>query len=109
MTEPLQISFEVACTVDDAFSTWTERIGTWWPADHTISGSLAEVIFEGRVGGRIYERTPQGEEHEWGVVTDWRPPKELGYRWHLGFGPESFTEVAVTFSQLDKDLSLIHI
>ena len=109
MTEPLQISFEVACAVDDAFSTWTERIGTWWPADHTISGSLAEVIFEGRVGGRIYERTPQGEEHEWGVVTDWRPPKELGYRWHLGFGPESFTEVAVTFSQLDKDRTRVEI
>jgi hypothetical protein len=46
--------------------TWTERIGTWWPADHTISGSPVAVVLEGKVGGRIYERAKHGEEHDWG-------------------------------------------
>jgi hypothetical protein len=52
--------------------TWTERIGTWWPADHTISGAPVAVVLEGRIGGRIYERTAQGGEHDCGVVTVWR-------------------------------------
>ena len=82
--------------IDHAFAIWTQRIGTWWPADHTVSGDPAAVVLEGRVGGRIYERTRQGEEHDWGVVTDWRPPDQLSYRWHLGVGPEAATDVAVS-------------
>jgi uncharacterized protein YndB with AHSA1/START domain len=109
MIDPLQISFEVSCTVDDAFAAWTERIGTWWPADHTVSGSPAEVIFEGRVGGRIYERTRQGVEHDWGVVTQWSPPRKLAYRWHLGSGPDSSTDVAVRFSTLDEETTKVEI
>jgi uncharacterized protein YndB with AHSA1/START domain len=109
MNDPLQISFEVACTVDDAFATWTERISVWWPADHTVSGSPAEVIFEGRVGGRIYERTRQGVEHDWGVVTQWSPPRRLAYRWHLGAGPDSSTDVAISFSTLDGETTKVEI
>ena len=32
-------------------------IGTWWPRDHTVSGARRDVVLEGGVGGRIYERT----------------------------------------------------
>lgn len=60
MTDPFRISFEVGCDVDHAFATWTERTGTWWPADHTVSGAPTAVVLEGRVGGRIDERTAQG-------------------------------------------------
>jgi uncharacterized protein YndB with AHSA1/START domain len=109
MNEPLQVRFEVACTVDDAFAAWTERIGTWWPADHTVSGDPADVVFEGRVGGRIYERTHQGEEHEWGVVTEWQPPQLLAYRWHLGRGPDTSTDVAVRFSTMDPETTRVEI
>ncbi len=40
-------------------------------------------MLETALGGRIYERTPTGVEHEWGEVTVWEPPTRLGYRWHL--------------------------
>ena len=74
MTKPLQLAFDVACRADHAFATWTAAISTWWPADHTVSGEAGfEVVLEGRVGGRIYERTAGGVEHEWGEVTEWRP------------------------------------
>jgi hypothetical protein len=109
MTDALRVSFEVGCGVDHAFATWTERIGTWWPADHTLSGGSVLIVLEGRVGGRIYERTSQGEEHDWGVVTVWRPPASLAYRWHLGVGPESATTVEVTFSALDHDRTKVQI
>jgi hypothetical protein len=38
MIEPLRLSFEVACEPARAFALWTERISSWWPADHTASG-----------------------------------------------------------------------
>ena len=97
MSEPLRFAFEVACPMDHAFATWTERIATWWPADHTVSGAPEAVVFERRVGGRIYERTPEGDEHLWGEVAAFDPPAHLAYHWHLGVGPELATEVGVTF------------
>jgi hypothetical protein len=42
------------------------------------------VTFEPRPDGRIYERTPDGTEHDWGEVLAWEPPNRLAYLWHLG-------------------------
>jgi activator of Hsp90 ATPase-like protein len=109
MSEPLRIAFEVACAVDHAFVTWTESISTWWPADHTVSGAPTAVVLEGRVGGRIYERTGEGEEHDWGVVTGWRPPEQLSYRWYLGVGPDGATDVEVRFIGLSSDRTQVEI
>ncbi len=109
MSEPLRFAFEVACPKDHAFATWTERMGTWWPADHTVSGAPEAVVFERRVGGRIYERTRAGDEHVWGEVTAFDPPDHLAFHWHLGVGPELVTEVGITFSALGDSATLIDI
>jgi uncharacterized protein YndB with AHSA1/START domain len=67
MIEPLRIAFGVACPPERTFELWTERTSTWWPATHTVSARPdVQVIIEPGVGGRIYERTPQGDEHDWG-------------------------------------------
>jgi hypothetical protein len=109
MTDTLRVSFEVGCGVEHAFTVWTERIGTWWPVDHTLSGGPAMIVLEGRVGGRIFERTTQGNELDWGLVTVWRPPSLLAYRWHLGGRPDSATTVEVTFSVLAVDRTRVQI
>jgi len=98
VTEPLRLSFRVACAPAHAFEIWTTRVSTWWPADHTVTGRAdAEVVIEGRLGGRIFERTPSGEVHEWGEVTDWAPPQRLGYLWHLRQDRADATEVQIRF------------
>jgi hypothetical protein len=97
MTEPLRLSFEVACSPEQAFTVWTSRIGTWWPADHTVTGPGAAVVMQGGVGGRIYERGTDGAEHEWGEVTAWQPPARLAYLWYLGREPADATEVEIRF------------
>lgn len=97
MTEPLDLSFVVRCRPETAFRLWTEAIGKWWPADHTVSGDPAAVVFEGRVGGRVFERARDGSEHEWGRVTLWEPPARLGYTWYLGAESDDATDVRIGF------------
>lgn len=98
MIEPLRMSFSVDCSAEHAFRTWTERIDHWWPTDHTVSAEDGlMVVLEGRVGGRIFERTPAGTEHDWGEVTIWEPPSRLGYRWHLRSDRADATEVEIRF------------
>jgi uncharacterized protein YndB with AHSA1/START domain len=95
---PLRFAFEVAAPPDHAFEVWTGRIGTWWPADHTVTAEDGlRVELEGRVGGRIYERTPSGAEHDWGQVTAWEPPHRLVYLWHLRRDRADATEVEIRF------------
>lgn len=98
MIEPIRLSFEVDCPADHAFEVWTARIGTWWPADHTVTGEEGlAVTLEGRAGGRIFERTHGGIEHDWGEVTIWEPPARLGYLWHLRRDRADATEVEIRF------------
>ena len=98
MIEPLRMSFEVSCPVDHAFDVWTSKIARWWPADHSVSGENGLlVVLEGRPGGRIFERTAAGTEHEWGEVVVWEPPSRLAYLWHLRRDRADATEVEIRF------------
>jgi hypothetical protein len=88
----------VRCGVDAAFRTWTDQINMWWPKGHSRSGDPGTTVFvEQHIGGRIYERTPEGVEHVWGLVTAWDPPGHMAYHWYLGSGPDQPTRVDVRF------------
>lgn len=89
----------VGCGIEAAFRTWTERIDAWWPRGHSRSGNPATAVFiEGRVGGRIYERTPDGMEHDWGEVIAWDPPRHFAYHWYLGSSMERPSRAEVRFT-----------
>jgi hypothetical protein len=105
----IRIDLDVDCSAEHAFTVWTSGIGTWWPRDHTATGRAADIVPESGVGGRIYERTMDGVEHEWGRVTTWEPPRQLGYLWHLGLEPENATEVEITFHVKGSDATRIEI
>ena len=113
MIEPLRLSFEVACRAEHAFQVWTERIGIWWPLDHTVTADeQLEVILEPRLAGRLYERTPDGTEHDWGEITLWEPPTRFAYLWHLRRDRADATDVEITFvPQADgtTQVDIVHI
>ena len=44
MTEPLHLTFDVACGAPHAFEVWTADIARWWPADHSMSGGPERVV-----------------------------------------------------------------
>ena len=98
MIEPIRIDFTVACSPDHAFEVWTSRTTLWWPVEHTVSAEPGlEVTFEPRAGGRVFERAPSGDEHEWGQVVTWEPPHRLRYLWHIRRGRTDATDVEITF------------
>jgi hypothetical protein len=107
--DPVTLSFEVSCSPEHAFRVWTADIASWWPADHSVSGEPGlEVVLEGRVGGRIYERTAAGVEYEWGEVTTWQPPERFGYLWHLRRDRADATQVDIRFSAAG-DITVVDI
>jgi uncharacterized protein YndB with AHSA1/START domain len=95
--EPLRVEVVLDCSVEHAFATWTGRFSSWWPPGHSVSGDPAAVTLEPRLGGRIYERTRDGEEIDWGEITGWDPPHGLSYRWHLRRTPAEATDVQIRF------------
>ncbi|MDP9074371.1 MAG: SRPBCC family protein [Actinomycetota bacterium] len=110
MIEPLRLSFEVACTPEHAFDTWTTRFDLWWPPGHTVSGDPgATVVLEAALGGRIFERTTDGFEIEWGEITQWEAPRRLSYLWHIRRDRADATDVEVTFVALDDGTTRVDI
>jgi uncharacterized protein YndB with AHSA1/START domain len=110
MLDPIRLSFDVQCPIAHAFAVWTEQIGGWWPRTHTVSAQRdADVVLERRVGGRIFERTAAGVEHDWGEVIAFEPPRRLSYLWHIRRDRADATEVAISFSSVDESTTRIEI
>lgn len=61
------------------------------------------------VGGRIFERTPAGAEHDWGEITEWDPPRKLSYLWHIGRDRSDATSVDIYFSAANELETLVEI
>ena len=91
---------------------WTTRFTQWWPSGHSASGDPDTVVtLEPGVGGRIFERTPDGVEIDWGEVTAWEPPRRLGYLWHIGRERTDATDVEVVFADAGDgttELQIVH-
>jgi uncharacterized protein YndB with AHSA1/START domain len=93
-------SVVVDCPPEHAFEVFTERIHSWWPHEtHSPADERPEsTTFEPRVGGRIYNTTANGKEHEWATVLVWEPPSRFVVDWHVTPGSPS-TELEVRFVQ----------
>ena len=96
MAEAIRKTVLVDFTPEEAFDLFTARIAKWWPASsHSYGGDeVTDVVFEGKLGGRVYEVTPAGER-DWARVREWEPPHRFVIDWLIGDGG---TEVEVTFA-----------
>ena len=102
-------SITVNATPERAFDVFTAGFSTWWPLEsHHIGETMAtEAIIEPFAGGRWFERDADGNECNWGFVTEFEPPSRVLLAWHLnpewGYDPdpEKATEVEITFTPVD--------
>ena len=90
--------------IERAFSVFTDDIGSWWNPDHHIlEGELAEMVFEPRVGGHVYDRGVDGSECRWARVLAYDPPDrvvfswDINTAWQLETDPDKTSEVEVRF------------
>jgi uncharacterized protein YndB with AHSA1/START domain len=97
---PIVLTVIVSCPPEEAFRTFTEQFGEWWPVHvYSIGRDKTEkAVFEAREGGRIYEVIEGGQEATWGRVTFWDPPKRFELEWQTNPEAPGPTHLTVTFS-----------
>ncbi len=100
----VQTSIVVAAPIARAFSVFTEGMGSWWnPEHHILEADLAEMVFEPRVGGHVYDRGADGSECRWARVLAYEPPSrvvfswDINTRWQLETDLDRTSEVEVRF------------
>jgi uncharacterized protein YndB with AHSA1/START domain len=103
-TDAVRTAVVVDVPADRAFSVFTDGIGTWWSPDHHIlRGELAEMVFEPRVGGNIYDRGVDGTECRWSRVLAYEPPHRVVFSWDISLAweletdPDKTSEIEIRF------------
>jgi uncharacterized protein YndB with AHSA1/START domain len=98
--EPIVVTVPLACPPERAFAYFTRDIAKWWPlAKYSVCGDrAADVTFEPRSGGRLFETDGEGNVHVWGQVSEWDPPGRLRFSWHPGQDEATAQWVEVTFA-----------
>jgi uncharacterized protein YndB with AHSA1/START domain len=100
----VRTSIVVEAPIERAFTVFTDDIESWWnPEHHILEAELAEMVFEPRAGGYIYDRGVDGSECRWArVLTYDRPNRvvfswDINTRWQLETNLEKTSEVEVRF------------
>ena len=112
--EPVRKRVRVDSSVEHAFRTFTEGIGTWWPLQtHSISVNVdgsdppQAVVFEQTVGGRVYEVAADGRECTWATILVYEAPHRIVLEWKVTPSAPP-TEVEVEFVP-DGDGTIVHL
>jgi uncharacterized protein YndB with AHSA1/START domain len=112
----VRTSVEVQAPIERAFDAFTDDIGRWWdPSHHILQGELAEMVFERRVGGHVYDRAVDGSECRWARVLAYDPPHRLviswdiNLQWQLETDPEKTSEVEVRFIEQGPERTRVEL
>jgi uncharacterized protein YndB with AHSA1/START domain len=96
--------------IDRAFAVFTEDMASWWPREHhLIEAELADMIFETRVGGHVYDLGVDGTECRWARVLAYEPPErvlfswDINMQWQIEEDPAKTSEVEVRFSPVTPE------
>jgi len=84
---PIELTYELDATAEDAFTAFTRRIDEWWHPAYAPEG-LTRVAIDPQVGGRAWMHLADGTAYPWGTVTVWRPPFEYAQTFTLAQDPE---------------------
>jgi hypothetical protein len=110
--EPVEKQIKVGLNQEAAFRLFTEGLNKWWPlATHSVGEEQAETcVFEGHVGGRIYETMKDSSQAEWGKVLVWKPFEKVVFTWYPGRTSDTAQEVTVTFREISggTQVELVH-
>ena len=108
---PIVKELEVPCDAKTAFEFYTTQMSVWWPTEkHSLSQSKnTQVFFESQVGGKIYEKSANGEVQVWGSVLKWNPYEGIVQSWHVGGAPDKASELELKFTEVNPKLTKIRL
>jgi hypothetical protein len=108
---PVRKSLIVPLERGAAFELFFLRLPEWWPLQHrSATDGAVSCHVEPRPGGRLYERTRDGGEADWGTFRVWDEPSRAVFTWHPGLPPGAATEVEVAFTAVAEGtrVDLVH-
>ena len=80
---------------ETSFKVFCEEMTEWWPGGFGGKDSIPRL--EPMVGGRFYERKPDGTEYEIGRLTAYQPPSLVAFTWRAPSW-EVVTQVEIRFT-----------
>jgi uncharacterized protein YndB with AHSA1/START domain len=97
---PVVKTIELPVSVEEAFEHYVAGLPHWFPLSKFFAGSAPpkDCFVEARVDGRLYERTADNQEIDWGRVTVWEPPHRFAYTWQVGASEEEAQLVELFFT-----------
>ena len=106
----------VDAPIAQAFTAFTERFGDFKPPEHNLlAASIAETVFEPRVGGHIYDRAVDGSECRWARILAYEPPERVVFswdispQWQIETDPDQASEVEVRFVPEGPDRTRVEL
>jgi uncharacterized protein YndB with AHSA1/START domain len=115
-TTAVHASIEVNAPAERAFEVFTRDFGAFKPAEHNLlQVPIAETVVETHVGGHIIDRGADGSECPWATVLAYEPPERFVFSWDISpywqveTDTEKRSEVEVTFTALDEELTRVDI
>ncbi len=112
VTKVLVVNVPIA----EAFHVFTDRFGDFKPREHNLlSSPITETVFEGRVGGHIYDRAEDGSECHWARILVYEPPTrvvfswDIGPTWQLETNYDNTSEVEVRFTAEGADRTRVEL
>jgi uncharacterized protein YndB with AHSA1/START domain len=112
----VQTSIVVDAPIDEAFSVFTEGIGTWWPREYNLlKVDIAERVFEPRVGGQVYDRGIDDSECHWARVLAYEPPDrvviswDISPQWQIETDLDKTSEVEILFTSESAERTRVEV
>jgi catechol 2,3-dioxygenase-like lactoylglutathione lyase family enzyme len=94
---PIEHTYELACSPEDAFAVFTGRVAEWWHSAYAPEG-LRSVHIAGDVGGAASMELTDHTTFSWGTVTVWDPPGHYAQTFTLAQDPEHPSTLDLQFS-----------
>lgn len=105
--ELLSLSQRVDVPPEQAFRTFVDEFGRWWPRERSWAQTdLADMVIEPRMGGRCIERRIDGGEQVWGKVLAFDRPHHIVIAWQIS-PDRSAEDSEATASRVDVRFSPI--
>ena len=107
--DAVRCSVHVPIAREEAFEAFRHDLFDWWPHEYTWSGDTIEALFfEGRRGGCVWERGPDGFRCDFARVLRWVPADWMLLRWHVAPDrkpqpdPAKASEIEIRFISDDR-------